>query len=298
MINLNRISRRGCIFILLVLKTFVSTGQTFNWQAELEQVPKSGFYNIVLSPEVVVKTKNLNLNDIRIYQGKIEIPYLLRKKTDTLDNTLVPAPVVKTREDREQKQTMVSISFDAPYQIDKIELEVQGFKFYRRNAYIASDNPDYNSRQRYSKPYHRINEFIITSGKPILVFLPGNSRHQNLTIIVENEDNPALVIKGLKAYQTNMYLTAYLEKERTYLMKMGLADLESPKYDLNYFSDSISRTSPSIKVLKFQRILPETVVRLGVFSTKIWIWSALTLLIVIVGYLSLRMIKDIQQRKS
>lgn len=289
---------RICIVILLLFKAAVSNAQSFNWQAELERVPKSGFYNILLSPELVAKTKSLELNDIRIYQGKSETPYLFRKKTDTLDNTPVPAPIVKAREEPGKKQTVISITFDAGYQIDKLELEVQGFKFYRRNAYLASVNPDYNSRRRYSEPYIRLTEFVITSGKPTIVFLPGDSRYQTLCIVIENEDNPALIINGIKAYQSNMYLTTYLEKEKTYVMKLGQANLESPRYDLSYFSDSISRTGPSIKVLNFQRTLPETVVKLSIFSTKIWIWSALILLIVLVAYLSFRMIKDIQQRKS
>jgi len=289
---------RTCIFILLLFKVAVSSGQSFNWQADLAPVSKSGFYNVLLSPELVAKTKSLELNDIRIYQGKSETPYLLRKKTDTLDNTPIPMPKVSTKEEKDKKQTVISVAFDAAYQIDKLELEVQGFKFYRRNAYIASANPDYNSRRRYSEPYIRLVDFVITSGKPTLIFLPGSSRYENLSVIIENEDNPALIIKGIKAYQSNMYLTAYLEKEKHYVVRMGQADLEFPRYDLSYFSDSISRTGPSIKVLNFRRTLPETVVKLGVFSTKIWIWSALALLIALVGYLSFRMIKEIQQRKS
>jgi hypothetical protein len=289
---------RTCIFILLLFKAVVSNGQSFNWQADLAPVTKSGFYNILLSPELVSRTKSLDLNDIRIYQGKTETPYLFRRKIDTPDHTLIPVPVVKTTAEKDKKQTVISITFNAAYQIDKLELEVQGFKFYRRNAYLASVNPDYNSRRKYSEPYVRLEDFVITSGKPSLVFLPGSSRYQNLTVIIENEDNPALIIKGIKAYQRNMYLTAYLEKEKHYVVKMGQADLESPRYDLSYFSDSISRTGPSIKVLNFQRTLPEPVVKLGVFSTKMWIWSALALLIALVAYLSFRMVKEIQQRKS
>lgn len=289
---------RYLLLIVLLFQAAISSGQTFTWQAELEKVPKTGFYNILLSPDLVSKTRSPELADIRIFQGKDETGYLLRTRTDTIHQTPIPAPVLKVKDDKDTKQTILSLQFNAPYQINELELEIQGAKFYRRDAYLQVPNPDYKPRNRYNDPNIRLADFILKSGKPNKVQLDDLSRYQNLSIVIDNDDNTPLTIKGVKAYQRNMYLTAYLEKDKSYILKMGQAGLDFPKYDLAYFSDSISRTGPTLKVSNFKRNLPDPPVRKTIFSSKIWIWAALGILIVFVLYLSSRMIKDMQSRKS
>lgn len=54
-------------------------------KAALPDIPASGFYNITLTPEVIAASKGNDLADIRIFQGAMEVPYVLRKETDGFD---------------------------------------------------------------------------------------------------------------------------------------------------------------------------------------------------------------------
>ena len=69
---------KKAIISLLIISTFVSYGQTFNYQADISKHKTDGFCKILLSQEVTSKLKN-NFTDIRIYNSEnIEIPYILR----------------------------------------------------------------------------------------------------------------------------------------------------------------------------------------------------------------------------
>lgn len=293
------------IFIALVFCGLAGKAQSFKWQAKLEKVPASGFYNIALTPELVSKTEDPGLADIRIFEKNKEIAWLLRKGTDSTDtcgtlnlkhySSLAPA-ALKAKEDKASKQSVIAIHFDKNYQVDKLRLTVEGFRFYRREAWIAEPNPGFN-KKRNRDPYNRIMNFVILSGKPTIIDLPGENRYEQLYLIIENEDNAALTVKKVEAFQQNMHLTAYLEKDKTYTLKTGQLNLSFPRYDLDYFNDSIGKQLPLIKVGNFSSSKAEVKPGKAFFTSKTWIWTALTILIVFIGYLSFKMIIDMQRKK-
>lgn len=296
---------KAYVLIFLMGYSLTGKGQNFKWQAPLEKVDSSGFYNIALSPELVSKTASTDLADIRIYEKDKEIAWLLRKGTDSTDTigrlntshySLIPYIVFKTREIKASKRSVVEIDFDKAYQIDKLRLTVDGFKFYRREAWLAKKNSDIRQKGNQD-PYQLMNSFIILSGKPTIIELKGANRYKTLYLIIENEDNLPLAVKKIEAYQQNMHLTAYLEKDKTYILKTGGQDMSFPRYDLSYFNDSISNGVPFIKVGNFSQSKAEVKKTTTFFNSKAWIWAALTALIGILGYLSYKMIREMQNKK-
>ncbi|WP_316809841.1 hypothetical protein [Pedobacter heparinus] len=294
------------LFITLFLWGMAGKGQSFKWHAVLEEVPVSGFYNIALTPELVSKTDDPGLADIRIFEKNKEIAWLLRKGTDSTDTagtlnlkhySSVPVASVKTQEIKTSKQSMVTVLLHKAYQVDKLKLTVEGFRFYRREAWLAEPNPDFKHKKNRD-PYHRLFSFIILSGKPTIIDLPGESRYKQLQLIIANEDNAALTIKKVEAYQKNMHLTAYLEKDKRYTIKTGQANMNPPRYDLDYFNDSIGKGLSFVKVGNFSRNNTEVKQGKSFFVSKSWIWSALAVLIVFIGYLSYRMVNDMQRKKA
>lgn len=294
------------LFIALFLWGITGKGQSFKWQATLEAVPVSGFYNIALTPELVSRTDAPDLADIRIFETKKEIAWLLRKGTDRTDTagtlniahySSIPVASLKTQETKTSKQSVVTLLLDKAYQVDKLKLTAEGFRFFRREAWLAIPNPNFK-RKRDRDPYNKLFSFIILSGKPTIIDIPGTNRYKQLHLIIENEDNAPLTIKKVEIYQQNMHLTAYLEKDKQYVIKIGKANISLPRYDLDYFNDSIAEGLAFVKTGNFSRTNTEVMQDKGFFASKSWIWAALTILIVFIGYLSYRMINDMQRKKA
>ncbi|MET4546467.1 hypothetical protein ABIE26_003794 [Pedobacter africanus] len=293
------------IGIALLLSALNGKGQSFKWQASLEQVTKSGFYNIALTPGLIAKTESQELADIRIFEKNREIAWLLRKGTDSTDTagtlnlkhySSIPGGTVKIQELKDSKQSLITLTFDKAYQVNKLRLTVEGFRFYRREAWLAEPNPNYKPN-RNREPYNRMLSFVILSGKPAIIELSGQNRYKKLYLIIENEDNTPLTVKKIDAFQENMHLTAYLEKDKRYTIKTGGLNMSFPRYDLDYFNDSISNNLPFIKAGNFSPAQTLTKQQSSFFISKSWIWGALTILIAFIGYLSYRMINEMQKKK-
>lgn len=293
------------IAIALLLGSQTGKGQSFKWQAPLQQVAKSGFYNIALTPDLLAKTESQELADIRIFEKNREIAWLLRKGTDSTDTagtlnlkhySSIPGGAVKVQELKDSKQSLITLTFDKAYQVNKLRLTVEGFRFYRREAWLAEPNPSYKPNRK-REPYNRMFSFVILSQKPAIIDLPGENRYKKLYFIIENEDNTPLTVKKIDAFQQNMHLTAYLEKDKRYTIKTGGLNMSFPRYDLDYFNDSISNSLPFIKAGNFS--LAHTIGKQEgrFFISKGWIWGALTLLIAFIGYLSYRMVNEMQRKK-
>jgi hypothetical protein len=298
---------KAFIFLLFSICWTSAGAQSFKWQAELGSVSTNGFYKIALTPQIISKTENIDLADIRIFEKDKEIAYLIRKTADSIyikdttglqlqHYTLIPAPSVSVKEDKANQRCIVHINFNASYQIDKMILNLEGFRFYRRTAWLTETNPLIRDKKnRYSED--RLTSFIISSGKQPVIDLSGQNRYKQLFLIIENEESEALLIKNIKAYQKNMELITYLEKDKPYVIKTGQLNMQLPRYDLRYFSDSISNSIPFINVLDFKMSKDEPTIKDSVSIKKSWMWIAIGLLILFLGYLSYFMVKDMQRNK-
>ena len=285
------------IFItLLCFQKSTACAQSFKWQASLEKVSANGFYNIALTPDFVSRTVNRDLADIRIFEKNKEIAYLLRKENDST-GTPIPAPAFKVKEVKASQQSIVEINFNKAYQVNKLVLTATGFKFYRRAAWLAELNPDFKNKRNRNE-YIRLVDFIILSAKRTSIDLCGENRHEKLYLFIENEDNFPLEIKKIDAYQQNMHLTVYLEKGKGYTIKTGQLNMNLPRYDLSYFNDSISNSVPFIKVGDFSADTAAARLDKAATTGKTWMWVALTILIASIGYLSYKMIGDMQRKKQ
>lgn len=298
------------LYILLVLGMAgkVACAQSFKWQANLEKVRTNGFYNLALSPQILSKTANPDLADIRIFEKDKEIAYLIREIADSVyakDTSglklqhydAVPAPSVVVKEDKQNKRTIVQIDFKASYQIDKLILSLEGFRYYRRNAWLTNLNPiNRNKKNRFDE--EQLVNFSISSGKEPVIDLPGKNRYKQLFIIIENEDSAPLFIKNIRAFQKNIGLIAYLEKNKQYVMKMGQPELLLPRYDLSYFEDSIGSALPFIKVYNLKANPDHDKSKATTPVKKSWMWVALGVLILFLGYLSYFMVRDMQSKKQ
>ena len=184
--------------------------------------------------------------------------------------------------------TYVIIKFNALYNLDRILFKFDGPKFFKRKASLVTawDN----------MPGHSIREFYL-SGKTYTRFL--GIKVKDLTLVIENNDNPPLKVRYVGGFQASKDLTTYLEANKPYKLTFGDSTAEAPVYDLKYFKDSIGKTIPKLSVGEIKKInhakasinKPASIV-----SDNKWImWAIIGLLLVVLSFITFNMVRKINR---
>jgi hypothetical protein len=172
--------------------------------------------------------------------------------------------------------------------IDQIQYNVEKPEYFNRNATI---------RIKGSNTYFFEYPLSFNSKSANTIKLDG-IRAKEFYIIIKNLDNPSLKFAAIDCYQLNHYCIAKLEKNNVYEFHFGNPSAEFPEYDLKYFQSAIPE---NMKILQPGIVLqiPEKAkaveeVKKDFFSDKRFIWGALVIVILLLGFVTFRMMKNIQ----
>jgi hypothetical protein len=190
-----------------------------------------------------------------------------------------------------QKKTYVKLLFNNIQFVDKLEIDVSGVKYYRRRATFFEKRVGTKNGTRVTY-YRPIQNFELTTGRKAIIELT-KIRGQEYLIEIENQDNPPLNISSVNAFQLNRYLTAWLSKDTHYTIRFGQPTLKSPIYDLAFFKDSIPN---DVKIIEPRAVktLAKTdiIVQQSFFTNKNIIWAAIVVVMIILGYMSVKLIRE------
>lgn len=294
----------GAFFCVLLMNGYA---QNFRWETQIEKITEKGFYNILLTPSITAQMKD-NFSDVRIYdQQHVEIPFLL--KIEELDDEAIRLNKsqlfemtdfkISQRDSSEIKCSFIKISFSEKQYIDRLELEIEGPSFFFRNAFIAEpifEEEIYEENQDY---FQSIQNFELSSTDSNKVLIT-NFRAKEFYIIIKNEDNQPLKVSSLKMYQTKKYLTALLEKKGKYVLNFGDTDADEPRYDLKYFEASIPLSIPELSTGTLVELFPEKEIKITseTVSNKTILWIVISIVVVVLGILSIKMVKDLKKNND
>jgi hypothetical protein len=203
----------------------------------------------------------------------------------------VRAESVEQNDDAKTKTTAITIRLDTLQIIDKLTWDIDA-PFYRRSAEVFTLLKRTDKKGEEVEYEEFISEFDLNSRHENVLHLGGN-RLDNIVIKIDNGDNPPLSFTNIRVYQTSRYLTSWLKAGEQYSLTFGDERMEPPQYDLQYFKDMIPSSLQPITPGNVD-VRSEEVVVAGatVFTTKIFIWVAIGIVIVTLGYMSLRMIRE------
>lgn len=190
-----------------------------------------------------------------------------------------------------EQQTFIKVSFSNPQMLDKLELSMKGPALFQRDGSILTTE----TRRLKKRTEHydiSLADFIARSGQTTVINL-NSVKTNNLTLRVNNGDNPVLSVNELKLYQLNRYLIAWLEKDKTYTIGFGPENQKSPSYDLAYFRDSIPDNPQILNVNNLKPVeTPATVSNSEFFNEKTITWIAIAAVIILLGVMSLRLVRE------
>ncbi len=191
-----------------------------------------------------------------------------------------------------QKRSYVHIVLDTTHVIDKLTVSLSGVPYFLRKASLYTVKERKKKKGGTELYYDLLNSFGLSAKQSSLIELQG-IKAEHLVMIIENEDNPALEVASLKAYQLNRYLTAWLKKNEQYKVKIGNEDIGRPSYDLAFFKDSIPNQPPVLAIGKVNIFKEKGVEESATFFTsRSIIWLAIGLVVVILGFMSIKLIRE------
>jgi hypothetical protein len=201
--------------------------------ARVDSVARTGFYRIVLPPQLVAKCRP-DLSDLRIYKPDgTTVPYVLRTAIhDRMNAGYLPLPdPMISQKDSSNKHSYYRLRYKDAYRIERLSLVISNPILYKRTVKIMA-------------------EVDSTGDMPITcvsidpkdtVFLLPAVKAKTLLIDIADADNAPLVIRKVVSAQSGIYLLAYLLAGSEYELAAGERIEGPPDYDLHYFTDSLQQ---------------------------------------------------------
>ncbi len=189
------------------------------------------------------------------------------------------------------RQTLIGIPIGENF-IDKIVFSIDTPKYYHRDVQVFVHETIKHKRKKRIQEKRLANfQLISNSGNS---FMLNNIHADTLFIRIQNQDNPSLQIHQIKLFQLNKYLVADLNKNNSYRILFGDSKAEAPKYDLEYFSDSIQEYLNEVGTGDIVKLpSPNKDKSDGNFNlNEYWLWIIIIGVALLLAYMSYGMIKD------
>jgi len=196
-----------------------------------------------------------------------------------------PIPSI-TRKDSGNHHSYVALTFDEPYLVEHLDLDIKGPALYKRKARILIKEEPYRDEWLSIDPTHHAFEV------PAI-------KAQAMTIDIDNEDNTPLVIDKVVTSQLERYLLTWLEPGK-YQLLAGSMQAQAPRYDLKYFVDTVSREPAEIVPGVLTAVSNPVASPVAKDRSGVWLWCIILAVLALMVFLSLKMLKAIpgQQQKE
>ncbi len=189
---------------------------------------------------------------------------------------------------QKEKETLIHITADRAYEINKLSLSIDNPKLFSREATF------YILDTLGKKPRKQVIDNIYISSKTTNTFKDLNIKQKDFWIAIDNKDNQPLSIVGIDFYQKEKYIVADLKPNTSYSIVAGDKKLNKPSYDLVNFSDDIAYNLPLLKIENENTITQEktSVQKEKSFYEEAWfMWICIGVVAVIILFFTLSLLK-------
>lgn len=125
----------------LIFFSLTILAQSYEWKAGVQKIDSSGFYKIILTPEVVSKLSP-DLQDIRIYDeiSHTEVPYVFQSETPVQTKQLFREYEIIDKRTEKNKFTLVTLNNPQQNKINNISLMIKNADVSKIFTLSGSDN--------------------------------------------------------------------------------------------------------------------------------------------------------------
>ena len=194
--------------------------------------------------------------------------------------------------DRNTKQTSIEVTLNAPVPASFIAFDIQNNFDYYRPILIQYLKDSVETEQGWKYNYQTLRSGTLSSMEKD-GFSFESTILQKLKIVVENNDNEALVVNSVRVKGYVHELVARFSEPATYYLTYGKSNPIKPNYDIAKFENSIPQHLKNLKLkapISIEKELAEKTEPL--FKNKLWLWVVMGLIILVLGWFSIKMIKQ------
>lgn len=284
--------------------------QNFDWRIKLEGSQNLDEWFTIVDDYRIVSIKN-NLTDFqftkltfpnskyrffRLFIDSKENPELIVTsitQNEIIDGTFRNYAVRKfdIKENTQTKQTEINIELQMRVPVSHLKIEVKDTFDYYRPVTIKYLADSFKTEQGWKYNYSTLTSGTLNSIEND-EFKFSSTNVQRLKIVIHNQDNSSLTIDTIQVKGYVHELVARFTEKATYFLTYGNKNVAKPHYDIDRFADKIPMTLTAIELGNEQTIEKENQQTTDpLFQNKTWLWGIMTVIILLLGWFSVKMIR-------
>lgn len=203
-----------------------------------------------------------------------------------------PIKSFNTKENKKSKQTEIDIQLQLPVSVDHIKIDVSDTLDYYRPITIKYLADSVKTEKGWKYNYRKLTSGTLNSLEKNMFNFNGTTI-QKLQILIDNYDNQPLSINTVevKGYIHELY-ARFNNKQASYYLVYGNKRAKAPNYDITRFSENVPEVLTSLdlgdEIIIEKERAPNTA---PLFKNKAWLWTIMAVIILLLGWFSLKMIR-------
>lgn len=285
--------------------------QNFDWQLKLEGSQNQQEWFTIVDDYRILAIKN-ELTDFQF--SKLSFPnskyrffrFLIvnsKEKPDLKSISIAQQTITEgvfrdysikktvTQENKKTKQTILDIELQYPVPVSYIKINaINSFDYYRPLT-IKYLSDSVKTEQGWKYNYRRLTTGTLNSFEKN-EFKTSSLTIQKLKIVIHNQDNQSLTLDKIQIKGYVHELVARFKEPAIYFLTYGKSKAVKAHYDIDRFADKIPKTVTAIELgneLTIEK--KEVLVTDPLFKNKNWLWTIMTIIILLLGWFSVKMIR-------
>ena len=286
------------------------TQDNFDWRVTLEGSQDQNNWFTVVEKYRILSIKN-DLTDFQFTkvvfpsskyrffrllidsQEKPELSVARITKNEITDGTFRNYRIKKinAKDNKQTKQTEIDVELQLPVRVSQIHIGVSDTFDYYRSMTIKYLADSFKTEQGWKYNYSTLTTGTLNSIEKN-EFQFSSRTVQKLKIFIYNHDNPPLTIDTIQVKGYIHELVTRLTDQATYYLTYGNKRAVRPHYDIDRFTDNIPETLAPLKLgneLTIEK--KEKPVAGPLFKNKTWLWTIMTIIILLLGWFTIKMIR-------
>ena len=194
-------------------------------------------------------------------------------------------------ENKAQKLTTVEVSLKSPVSVSSINIDIKNTFDYYRPVTISYLADSIKTEQGWKYRYQYLKSGTLSSIDKNEFVFESTILHK-LKIVIQNQDNTPLTVASITPKGYVHELIARFTEPATYFLSYGNKQAARPNYDINRFTSKIPDKLVALSLGNEQLVVKDKVfTNQPLFKNKNWLWAIMSLLILVIGWFSIKMIR-------
>lgn len=199
-----------------------------------------------------------------------------------------------SKNDKKNKQTIIEFSLKNKLPVHSLKLNVNDEFLYHRPIVIEYLSDSTKTEKGWIKHYKHFSSGIISSKEKTDFVCYTSLKYivKDFRIIIDNQDNIPLSLNSVDINLLDHRLIFDRLAQTDLYLYYGNTESYKPLYDIEKYRSFLNETEikPNTTLLDEILISKDETVQKPLFENKLWLWGMMILMIVILGYFSLKMI--------